>query len=201
MMVHDLDADRKLIGELQREGHQAFQVIFDRYWKELYQTSYNRLRDQTAAEDLVQDVFADLWQKRQDIYLETSLRSYLYGSVKYRIIRIFNRGSLHQHAVAHLLSRMSEMEDAVADVLEYKDLERSISQTINSFPENMRNIFLLRSEEFTIREIASALGLAEQSVKNNVTDGLKRLKVVLLKTDPDIKRSLYLLLVALIAEK
>ncbi|MES2457516.1 MAG: sigma-70 family RNA polymerase sigma factor [Bacteroidota bacterium] len=201
MMVHDLDADRKLIGELQREGHQAFQVIFDRYWKELYQTSYNRLRDQTAAEDLVQDVFADLWQKRHDIYLETSLRSYLYGSVKYRIIRIFNRGSLHQHAVAHLLSRMSEMEDAVADVLEYKDLERSISQTINSFPENMRNIFLLRSEEFTIREIASALGLAEQSVKNNVTDGLKRLKVVLLKTDPDIKRSLYLLLVALIAEK
>ncbi|RZK41740.1 MAG: sigma-70 family RNA polymerase sigma factor [Pedobacter sp.] len=201
MRANSLQEDLDLMVALQGEGQVAFQIIFDTYWKELYKASYYRIRDQSAAEDIVQDVFTDLWDKRHSIRIETSLSSYLQASLKYRIIRLFNRSSLHQNAIDHLMGRMTEMEQAIFDALEYNDLERTISQTINSFPENMRNIFLLRSEELTIREIADALGLAEQSVKNNVSEGLKRLKIVLLRTDPDFKRSLYLLLVTIMLEE
>ncbi|TDQ08650.1 RNA polymerase sigma factor [Pedobacter metabolipauper] len=201
MQVHGLEGDKRLIKELQDDNVQAFQTIFNAYWKDLYKLSYYRLKDQNEAEDLVQDVFTDFWDKRHQIEIDTSLKSYLQGSVKYRIIRLFSRGNLHKTAIEHLIYRMTEIESTILDVLSHNDLERTISQTIHTFPKNMKDIFLLRAEEYTIKEIADALGLAEQSVKNNISDGLKRLRIALIKTDPDIKGSFYMLLAALMLEK
>jgi RNA polymerase sigma factor (sigma-70 family) len=198
MQVQELYTDQRLIAAMQNDDPLAFQTLFILYWKDLYKTAYNRLRDQSEAEDMVQDIFTAIWERRHTLEVTTSLKSYLHSALKFRMIRMLSRANLHKKALGHLLYRMTEMETTILDVLVTSDVERTLSQAINSFPENMKNIFLLRSEDYSVREIAEALGLAEQTVKNNVTESLRRLKLVLTKEHPDVTNSFYILLAAII---
>ncbi len=194
----ELYTDQRLITALQNDDPLAFQTLFTRYWKDLYKSAYYRLKDQSEAEDMVQDIFTDIWERRYTLEITTSLNNYLHRSLKFRIIRMLTRANLHKKALEHLLYQMSAMETTILDVLTTSDVERTLSQAIGTFPENMRNIFVLRSEDYSIREIAEALGLAEQTVKNNVTESLRRLKVVLAKEHPDVTNSFYTLLVVVL---
>ncbi len=198
MQIKELHTDQSLITALQNDDPSAFQVLFNRYWKDLYRSAYTRLKDQSEAEDIVQDIFTDIWERRYTLDIATSLPGYLQNALKFKIIRMLSRADLHKKAVEHLLYRMTEMETTILDVLVIADVEQTLSQAISLFPENMRKIFVLRGEDYSIREIAEALGLAEQTVKNNMTESLRRLKVVLSEKHPDITGSLYTLLVAIL---
>jgi RNA polymerase sigma factor (sigma-70 family) len=198
MQVKELHTDQSLITALQNDDPSAFQVLFNRYWKDLYRSAYTRLKDQSEAEDIVQDIFTDIWERRYTLDIATSLAGYLQNALKFKIIRMLSRADLHKKAVEHLLYRMTEMETTILDVLVIADVEQTLSHAISLFPENMRKIFVLRGEDYSIREIAEALGLAEQTVKNNMTESLRRLKVVLSEKHPDITGSLYTLLVAIL---
>lgn len=191
MQIKELHTDQSLIKALQNDDPSAFQVLFEKYWKDLYKSAYNRLRDQSEAEDMVQDIFTDIWERRYTLDITTSLPGYLQSSLKFRMIRMLSRANLHKKAVEHLLYRMTEMETTILDVMMVADVEKTLSQAISLFPENMRKIFMLRGEDYSIKEIAEALGLAEQTVKNNMTESLRRLKLVLTEKHPDITNSLY----------
>jgi RNA polymerase sigma factor (sigma-70 family) len=194
MQVNKLHTDPGLITALQNDDPLAFKTFFELYWKNLYKAAYRRLKDQAEAEDLVQEIFTDIWERRHSIKVISSLENYLLGALKFRLIRRFSRANLHKKAVEHLLLRMTEMEVSVLDVMAASDIEQTLSESINQFPENMRKIFHLKTEDYTIKEIAEALGLAEQTVKNNITESLRRLKLVLAKEHPELKTSFYFLL-------
>lgn len=183
---------------LQKDDPLSFQILFNRHWKDLYRSAYNRLKDQSEAEDMVQDIFTDIWERRYTLDITTSLAGYLQSALKFKIIRMLSRADLHKKAVEHLLYRMTEMQTTILDTLLVSDIEKTLSEAIGLFPENMRKIFSLRSEDYSIREIAEALGLAEQTVKNNITESLRRLKLVLNDRHPDVTNSVYLLLVTLL---
>lgn len=194
MQVKKLHTDLSLITALQNDDPIAFKTFFELYWKNLYKAAYQRLKDQAEAEDMVQEIFTDVWQRRYTIEVTQSLENYLLGALKFRLIRRFSRANLHKKAVSHLLLRMTEIETSILDVMDASDIERTLSEAINQFPENMRKIFQLKTDDYTIKEIAEALGLAEQTVKNNITESLRRLKIVLAKEHPELKTSFYFLL-------
>jgi RNA polymerase sigma factor (sigma-70 family) len=190
--------DVRLLEALREDRQEAFEVIFNQYWHEMYATAYQRLRDQTVAEDLVQDVFASIWERRFTLQVNAPLEHYLRRAIKYSIIKYVSRANLHEAALKHLLDRVAEMEHTVLDQLNMQDVNRTLADAIKDFPNNMRQVFLLRAENYTISEIAEALGLAEQTVKNNTTEALKRLRATLSEKHPDIHQSFYALLVLLI---
>lgn len=191
-------SDAQLLEALSTGNEDAFAVIFNKYWQEMYITAYQRLRDQTVAEDLVQDVFTSIWERRAELSVTAPLEHYLRRAVKYSIIKYVSRANLHQEALKHLLNRVGEMENTVLDHLNIADVNRTLSEAIMDFPGNMRQVFLLRAENYTISEIAETLGLAEQTVKNNTTEALKRLRVTLSEKHPDIHQSFFALIVLLI---
>ena len=201
MQIKELHTDQSLITALQNDDTAAFQILFNRYWKDLYKAAYNRLKDQSEAEDMVQDVFTDIWERRYTLDITASLAGYLHTALKFRIIRMASRANLHKKAVAHLLYRMTEIEATILDIMVVADVEKTLSQAISLFPENMRKIFMLRDEDYSIAEIAEALGLAEQTVKNNMTESLRRLKMVLTEKHPDITNSFYLMLAAVLLKR
>lgn len=191
-------SDTQLLEALSTGNEDAFAAIFNKYWQEMYITAYQRLRNQTVAEDLVQDVFASIWERRAELSITSPLEHYLRRAVKYSIIKYVSRANLHQEALKHLLDRVGEMENTVLDHLNVADVNRTLAEAIMDFPGNMRQVFLLRAENYTISEIAEALGLAEQTVKNNTTEALKRLRVTLSEKHPDIHQSFFALIVLLI---
>lgn len=155
---------------------QAFKEVFETYWEALYRKACYRLQDQELAADMVQDVFTELWAKRDSLHIHTGLENYLYSILKYKIIHWAAQQTRTEQLHEQLFQRMEAMEATILDAMEAGALQKTIGEVVATFPENMRQVFLLRMEGFTVAEIAKALQLAEQTVRNNHTDSLKRLR-------------------------
>ena len=170
----------------------AFSRFFNLYWEDLYREAYYRLKNHDDAQDLVQEIFASCWQRRDSLRIQVSLKTYLMGALKHQIIRHITKRKIHENTVGYMLKQMTHIEENILDLIAAKEVQKTLEQTISYFPENMRQIILLRMQQFTVGEIAEALGLSPQTVKNNTTDALKRLKNVLTEQHPEISSTLYL---------
>ncbi len=191
-------ADFKLLENIRSGKSDAFAVFFNTYWEEVFREAFYRLKSYDEAQDMVQDIFTDCWLRREQLTINTSISAYLLGALKHKIIRHIGRNKLHKEVVDHLLQQMTVFEDSIVDIIAAGEVQKTLEEAIASFPTNMRQIFALRTQDFTIAEIAEALALSPQTVKNNTTDALRRLKQVLAQKHPDVSSSLYVLLMLFI---
>lgn len=201
MQLKELYTDESLLTALRNDEAGAFQTLYKRFWKDLYKTAYARFQNEQDAEDVVQDLFIKIYEIKDTLVINTSLIGYLQNALKFRIIRVLSRVDLHQKAMEHLVYRMTEMQATILDVMTASDLERTISQVVGRFPANMQKIFVLRSEDYTVKEIAEALGLAEQTVRNNIAESLRRLKISLEKDHPEISGTTFTVIAYLLLNR
>lgn len=186
--------EEELLKNIRLGNKKSFAIIFETHWESLYLEAYYRLKDHSLAQDMVQDVFLSCWQRREELTIRVSLLSYLRGALKHHIIRHISKNRLHQDVVDHLMQRMTLIEDSIIDAISAGEMAKTIEATIAKFPENMREIILLRLQHFSVKEVSDALGLSPQTVKNNSTEAVKRLKKVLFQQHPDVSTSVYLFL-------
>ncbi|SEK28507.1 RNA polymerase sigma factor [Parapedobacter koreensis] len=179
--------DTLLIGRLRQGDAHAYTVLFERYWKFLYAVAYRRLQDEELAQDIVQEVFMQVWDKREKLTLTPAyIEYYLLKAVKNRIINHYTS----QRVKAEVLERvMHRMETVVAESAyqpsRYLELERFLDEQVELLPDTMRAVFLMRSDNLSIQEIAKKMHIAEQTVKNNLTEASHRLRRSLLKKFSD----------------
>lgn len=188
--------DKVLLQQMRGGNELAFQTLFERYWEQTYLSACRRL-DTEIAKDIVQDIFISIWNIREQLHIQGTLDSYLYGAVKLRVLNYLRDEKARQRLLEKALQQFREIETAAHDLETYKEMEVLVGNTIDAFPENMRHAFLLRSENRSIRDIAAELGLAEQTVRNSISEGLKRLRRVLEKRYPG-QYSEYLVAITLI---
>lgn len=191
-------SEPELLASLKTGSTDAFQSIVDLYAKPLLRHSYQRLKNEQDAEDVVQDIFSDLWEKRNTLTINSSLSGYLFTTLKHRMIRRLARADLHNKAVTHLLHKMDEMQAGILELIAAKDVETTLANAIAGLPENMQAIFVLKQKDYSIREIAEAMGLAEQTIKNYNTEMLRRLKKIITHKHPDINHSFIYALIYLL---
>ncbi len=77
--------DEKLVALLRKDDRGAFELVYNKYATELYASAYNLLRDKETCEDLIQELFADVWQKRHSLHIH-SLKAYLYRATRNRVL-------------------------------------------------------------------------------------------------------------------
>lgn len=171
-------SDEDLFLHIVRDSdRQAFNALFDRYWKKLYASAFARLGQEQEAKDCVQDVFIQLWTKRTQLTIPSSVSGYLYTAVKNGVFNKFKAQAVRD---AHLQNYIAEFEQSFAtnNELEKEELDSIISSEIESMPEQMRKVFLLsRYEEMSGSEIADLLDLSHQTVRNHISMALKRLRL------------------------
>jgi RNA polymerase sigma-70 factor (family 1) len=169
-------SDEELVEKLQNENINAFDSIYNKYWKALYQAANSRVGDEEVAKDIVQNVFIDIWVKRDTLQINTTLNQYLHGAVKMKVLNHYRSENIKQQVLDNALERISKLLYSNPNLSGYFDLERIISEEVEEMPANMKNSFLLRSDSYSIKEIAGNLNLAEQTVSNNISEAFKRLK-------------------------
>lgn len=174
-MYNAIDTDNKLLLDLQKGDQLAFKVLYERYWKEVYTMVYRRLRDEEAAKDIVQNIFVNLWISRKNISITTTLAPYLNTAAKNRTISFYKKN------LADLARDTAFQDDqqqyAIEHNIEVNELKAFFRKEIDEMPDTMRKAFVLsREENKSIREIASELSLSEQTIKNNISQALERLK-------------------------
>lgn len=182
MSQYRSNSDEDLVRLLSRHDHAAFVEIYDRYAGLLYVHARGKLRCRETARDLVQELFTAFWKNRATLNLRGSLSAYLYTAVRYRVINAITRKNL-EHAYLNAPEQLlhAPVENVQADHhLREQQLKRLIEAEIDQLPERMRQIFRMsRQEHLTHKEIATELKLSEATVKKQVNNALKVLRVKL----------------------
>ena len=155
----------------------AFRVLYDRYWKPLYQKALARLGTDADAQDAVQEVFISCWRNRQTIQTDDSIAPYLFTALKYCIIKMVYRAARKGVILPLSLTGLEQTELSTEELLQHKELQAIIAREVARLPDQMRRIYQLsRTEALSITEIAQQLNLSEQTVKNTLTTALKKLR-------------------------
>lgn len=173
-------SDQPLLECIQRDSPKAFATLLDRYSQSLFEHIYQKIGHRENAEDITQEIFLSFWKNRMTIRVDVngSLRSYLFGSAKYKVIDYYAQVA-YEVPQMQTLDPMTEMaSESADDTLLTKELQCLLEKELNAMPDRMRiPLKLSREEELTIREIAQLLQISEQSVKNNISSALYKLRL------------------------
>jgi RNA polymerase sigma-70 factor (ECF subfamily) len=177
---------QNLISLLQKGDEQAFTTIFNTYWQQMFAAAYRRVSDEQVAQDITQNIFLQLWEKRDTLSLhEENLEFYLLKSVKNRVINHFTSSQVKRAVLEKLAKQFESMASRPYILREHEKLENHIDACIDQLPGQMRTIFIMRSNRLSVKQIAENLNIAEQTVKNNITKALHLLRESLHKNPID----------------
>lgn len=161
-----------------REGrHSAFREIYERYWAVLYMHAYKMLRDEDAAMDIIQDIFMDLWEKRESLEIHTSLKSYLYQSVRYRMLDIWRKSSQHDKFLSSMTAFLTESQHITDEEVNLREFIRRMEAEVARLSPRMRQIFeRSRLEGKSHKVIAQELAITDHTVKKTLNRVLHLLR-------------------------
>ena len=166
--------EKKWLQLLLKDDEKALQLIFDRYYKYLVVTAYNVLHDDHRSKDLVQDVFFDLWKRRENLKVQGSLKSYLRKAVVNRCIDETRRKK--RSGTTEEIQDFNQPDQHISpqQQLETEELQQVINRAIDSLPGRCREVFALsRFEGFSHKEIAAKLDISVKTIENQMTKALK----------------------------
>ena len=163
---------------LKRGEKQIFSLIFQTYYKGLVIYTGRYLSDQAACEDIVQNVFLKLWNDRETISIENSLRSYLLRAVINQCIDELRHTKIIDEYQEYLLS-FHEEEWSENSFL-YSELSGHIDKALNKLPEELRHPFVMsRIEGKKYSEIAQSLNVSVRTIEVRIAKALMQLRILL----------------------
>lgn len=172
--------DPDLLTQIQAGDDSSFRELFDRYWDLLWQLAMMKTGDGEESEDMVQELFIEIWQRKQAIRLTTSLRSYLISCLYLKIFKYFRKkGFRHQHYENFKsFIQQAPAADATAEFEnEYGKLQDIITQTVSQMPLQMKKVFSLKHfEGYTTPDIAEELKISPETVKTHLKHAMSRLR-------------------------
>ncbi|MCG8477142.1 MAG: RNA polymerase sigma-70 factor [Cytophagales bacterium] len=167
-----LKEDNALLFRLTENDKSAFDCLFTKYYSSLVVFSQKIIREQEAAEDLVQDFFYNLWIRRNDYTIKQSFRSYAFSSIRNRSIDYLRHIDVENKAAEYFLSDPDYLkEDTLHTELELKEM---LEKALDKLPEKCRKIFLLnRFEGLMAKEIAKKESLSVRTVEKHIGKAVK----------------------------
>ncbi len=177
--------DSDLLARLRQGDHTAFDALF-RQWYELVVRSANRvLHEPQVAEELAQDVFLELWRRRDQLPAGSSIPGYLMQAVRNRALNHLRHLQVQKKSqlFVEALSEPAEQADADAQA---NELAQAIGDAIADLPPRTREVFLMsRERNLKYSEIAEQLGVSVKAVEANMSRALRQLRE---KLSPFLRR-------------
>lgn len=170
-------SDIELIQAIREGSVAAFHELYSRYSGIVYRHILARVNSSFDADDIFQEFFTKVWEKRGSLEMTSSVKGYLLVWLRNHIL---NTIKLEQIRDKHHELSQGEKEEAddytwvriVAD-----DLHDKIKQVVEAFPPRLKCVYMLsREQNLSVKEIAEKLSVSEQTVKNQLTEILRRLK-------------------------
>ncbi|MET0393979.1 MAG: sigma-70 family RNA polymerase sigma factor [Chitinophagaceae bacterium] len=181
-MLHPILTDVDLLERIRQRDDDAFKQLFDRFWHPLYSLAFKKTGDDKEAEDMVQELFIELWSKKDPVILTSSLKTYLVSCIYLKTFNYFRKkGFRDRHYEDFARFAKAAMETAgLADLsfeTEYGKLRDIIDQTVALMPSQMRLVFSLRHYQGEpVAAIAAQLGISAESVKSHLKIAMSRLR-------------------------
>lgn len=161
---------------LYRDGDsQAYKEIYLRYWKQIYQVAFKKLHSKELAEELTQNLFVDLWRRRENLVI-INVCAYLFGALKFAIINYYKSQIVQEKYKMHVLKSRPVNENTDHLILLH-DLADALNKGIDLLPKKTAEVFKLsRINNYSVKDISKELNISEKAVEYHITQSLKSMR-------------------------
>ncbi|WP_159633965.1 RNA polymerase sigma-70 factor [Sphingobacterium composti Ten et al. 2007 non Yoo et al. 2007] len=158
------------------DTEEKFKVVYNKYTDILYSYIHSKVGNEKIAEDILQEVFIDFWEKRTEI--KSSLYGFLLQMCKYKIFNYYRSERVRGEYILHLSNFLTEINERTPyKYVEAKDILHQIELLIKNLPPKCRKVFYMnRFEQKSIAEIADELNISKRTVENYITTSLTYIK-------------------------
>lgn len=171
-------SDEELFILVQSNDEHAFKLIFTKYYAALREYASFFVYDEDA-EEVVQDIMVRFWELRNTLYIESSLRGYLFKTVKNRCLNLIKSEQLHQRVHSEIQETLKQqLEDP--DFYLFDELSKRIDEAVEGLPPSYKEAFLLsRFGELTYQQVAEQLNVSTKTIEYRISQSLKLLRAKL----------------------
>jgi RNA polymerase sigma-70 factor (ECF subfamily) len=173
--------DVELVSDLQAGKAEALNEIFRRYWRQLYRSAFHKVRSHELAEEIVQELFMDLWDKKERLFSSSHdalhLPSYLNRAVRNRVLNHLRKKLYDQKYWEYCRLYFPVSEDSTHELAEYNDLSHKLETAINQLSDKTKEIFVLHKlKGVPVVQISRKLKLSQKAVGYHLTKSVKELR-------------------------
>ena len=175
-MLTKPDPYRKYIRAIKRGDPKAFERIYADFWESLFAVGYNRINNSRVVEDIVQEIFCELWRRRKTIDVKVSLHTYLHASLKYKVIDYY-RSARYTRELTGRQTYDLAAENNTEHTVGFNELYHMLKEGIENLPSRCKLVFKLSQVEMkSSKEIAELLGVSARTVETQIYKSRKILK-------------------------
>jgi RNA polymerase sigma-70 factor (family 1) len=172
-----LYSDEELMWEIKADNMFAFDLIYKKYSKKLYKFGYSLLKSHEETENLVQDVFLNLWENRHKVEKDSSIKSYIFAITYNSAISIIRKKAMESKFIEYLKSLQIIYETPVNMELENTELTKKINEIVYALPQRQKEVYLLHKvEALKYSEIAVLLNISVNTIENHMSRALKTIR-------------------------
>lgn len=172
--------DEKLLQLLQEDSERAIDLLFRAHYSYLCRVVYRIIPDSNLVEDLVQDVFYELWKKKDTLQIKSTVRGYLKRAAVNKSLNYVRDQKMKFDDAQEGDIVQKDTQFSIQKQMEGAEMQQIINKAIDDLPERCRIIFVLsRFEEMTYQEIADSLDISIKTVENQISKALKQLRISL----------------------
>jgi RNA polymerase sigma-70 factor (ECF subfamily) len=169
--------DEELMQEIKADNMFAFDVLYKKYCKRVYKFGYSILKSPEESENLMQDVFLSLWENRQKVEKDSSVKSFVFTITYNTAISIIRKKARESRFIEYLKSLQEITEEPVNVKLEYNELTTKLDEIINTLPQRQKEVYLLhRVEGLKYNEIAERLNISVKTIETHMSRALKTIR-------------------------
>lgn len=179
----------KILIERTRAGDmEAFDELFHRHSQKLYSFAFSLLKDHTQTEDLVQDIFITVWERREQINPAYHFENYLFTICYHSVLKYFRRKKIEQRVISEILKSTQGKLSESTNSLHYRELEQAINLVVESMPPRRKKVYKMSREDgLSIQEIAGELNITSRTVETHISHSLKQIRTTLENIFPELR--------------
>lgn len=179
-MDHGKLSDDDLYSLFGQGEDEAFDILYQRYWKRLLYKALSKLQVEADAEEVVQDTLLDIWKGKGRLPIRNSFSTYIGAILRYKIMHRLAAGKKNAYQPIGDLLTTETPDDSTQQWLDFADLQSEIEAAINELPEKCQLVFRMSREDgLNDRQIAAHLQVSRKTVEAHITKALKLLRAKL----------------------
>ncbi|MDP9077771.1 MAG: sigma-70 family RNA polymerase sigma factor [Bacteroidota bacterium] len=168
-MASDNENLGHLIKQLQQGDERAFTLLYDQYSKPIYRNILRLVKDQEIAQELLQDLFLRVWERRAAIKIEGSFKSYLYKVSENLVYKHFRKIAQDNRLVEKLIASSVQYETNVEDSIVSRETIELLQKAIDNLSPQRKQIYTLcKLEGKSHEEVSKELGISTSTVNNHI---------------------------------
>jgi RNA polymerase sigma-70 factor (ECF subfamily) len=167
------DSDRALLARVARGDEAAHRVLFDAYYSRVFAFTLRRLRDAPLCEEIVDDVFFEVWRSAERFAGRSRVSSWIFGIAQFKCMAAArDRNRLKRSSVRPMVVEALHAvpdQEVLEEVLQMRDELRTARDLLEALPRGQRDVIVLAVfEDLPYEEIAERLGISTGTVKSRI---------------------------------